>query len=136
MRGYELCLLLHADTTEEDISKLLDSLTGVINTHEGNVLETETWGKKTFRYPIKKQNKGYYHFVYFNGTPATLREIDRMIRYNERVLRFTTMHLPKSYTPPAEAAAQEPAADVSETPAAEEPKAETQEQHPAEEHAE
>lgn len=103
MRGYELCLIVNSDVSEEGIDALLASLTDVVTRHKGNVLKIEKWGKKNFKYSIKKQSKGIYCFLYFMGNNDILREIDRSVRFNESVLRYTTMTLDPHFTltPPA-----------------------------------
>ena len=54
MRGYELCLILHPESSEEDIANILDSMDKSISMLKGSILKTENWGKKSLKYNIKK----------------------------------------------------------------------------------
>lgn len=111
MRIYELCLILHSDTVEEQQDQLLQSITEIIAGHKGSVLKTEKWGKKNFKYVIKKQSKGHYCFLVFEAPVAALKDIERNIMYNESILRYNFIRLEKIVADAVEpAAAAEPAA--------------------------
>ena len=95
MRIYELCLITHNDTTEEQQDQLLQAISEIIARHSGSVLKTEKWGKKNFKYVIKKQSKGHYCFLVFEAAAAALKEIERSIMYNELILRYNFIRLEK-----------------------------------------
>ena len=95
MRIYELCLISHNDTTEEQQDQLLQAIAEIIARHSGSVLKTEKWGKKNFKYVIKKQSKGHYCFLVFEAAAAALKEIERSIMYNESILRYNFIRLEK-----------------------------------------
>ena len=97
MRGYELCLIFHPEATEEDIANILDSMGKSISKFKGSILKTEKWGKKSLKYHIKKQSKGCYCFLYYMGNNEILREIERIVRFNESVLRYNTVRLEKNF---------------------------------------
>jgi len=95
-------------------------------------LKTEKWGKKNFKYVIKKQSKGQYCFLVFEAETSALKEIERSIMYNETILRYNFIRLEKFVAPPAEpveAAAPAEPVEVAEPdkPVADESKAETEE---------
>ncbi len=129
MRGYELCLILHSDITDEDIDALTNSIGETIAKQNGTVLKVEKWGKKNFKFTIKKQSKGNYCFVYFSAPSDVLRDIDRLIRFNERILRYNVVRLPKGFTvEQAEPVVEEAAETVAEPETEEAPKAEQAEE--------
>lgn len=115
MRGYELCLIFHPDTGENDIDTLTQSLGDVVSKHDGVVIEVEKWGKKNLKHQIKKQSKGLFCFMRFTGPTETLADIERQIRFNETVMRYNTVRLPTG-------ASLEPVVpEVEEPPAAPQP---------------
>ncbi len=95
MRIYELCLIFHNDTSDEQQDQIFQSISGIITAHNGSVLKRETWSKKNFKYLIKKQSKGHYCFVVFEADAPALKEIERSIVYNESVLRYNVIRLEK-----------------------------------------
>ena len=107
MRIYELCLIIHSDTTEEQQDQILQSIGAIVAKHSGSVLKTEKWGKKNFKYVIKKQSKGHYCFLVFESETSALKEIERSIMYNESILRYNFIRLEKFVASPDEPAAPE-----------------------------
>jgi small subunit ribosomal protein S6 len=113
------------------MDELLSALGVSVAKYNGSVLKTEKWGKRNLKYAIKKHTKGNFCFIFFTGTAETLKDIDRVVRYNEQIMRYTVIKLDKNFIPvviesamsaaeaaedpeaPAEAA--EPAATTSET---------------------
>ena len=96
MRGYELCLILQHETTEENIDQKVKNLQEKAVSNGGDIIKIEKWGKRSLKYAIKKQQKGYYCFVTVTGDNNTLHEIERMFKYDESVLRYSYLRLDES----------------------------------------
>ncbi len=112
MRIYELCLIFHNDTTDEQQDEMFQSIADIIAQHSGSVLKTEKWGKKSFKFVIKKQSKGHYCFLVFEAAVTALKEIERHIMYNESILRYNFVRLEKFVAPPAEPVSTETKAEI------------------------
>lgn len=93
MRGYELCLIFQHETNEDSIDQKVEALRGKAETVGGKVMKVEKWGKRSLKFAIKKQQKGYYCFVSLTGNNKTLREIERIFKYDESVLRYSYIRL-------------------------------------------
>jgi len=96
LRGYELCLILQHETTEENIDQKVKNLQEKAVSNGGDIIKIEKWGKRSLKYAIKKQQKGYYCFVTVTGDNNTLHEIERMFKYDESVLRYSYLRLDES----------------------------------------
>jgi len=96
LRGYELCLIFQHETTEENIDQKVGNLQEKVVSIGGKVIKIEKWGKRSLKYAIKKQQKGYYCFVSLTGENKTLHEIERMFKYDESVLRYSYIRLEES----------------------------------------
>ena len=134
MRIYELCLIIHNDTSEEQQDQMLQSIGDIVSQNSGSVLKTEKWGKKNFKYVIKKQSKGYYCFLVFEAAVSALKEIERSIMYNESILRYNFIRLEKFVESPAEAVVSETQVETKEEAQAETENS-TEVESAAEEHA-
>ena len=55
------------------------------------MIHLDNWGKRRCAHKIKKSQKGNYFLLYFSGDPGVLTELDRTLRYNEKVLRYQTV---------------------------------------------
>ncbi|MBM4311002.1 MAG: 30S ribosomal protein S6 [Deltaproteobacteria bacterium] len=112
LRIYELCLIFHNDTTDEQQDQMTQSIAAIVARHGGSVLKTEKWGKKNFKYVIKKQSKGHYCFVIFESQSPALPEIERSIMYNESILRYNFIRLEKFVDAPVAPAGDDVKADT------------------------
>jgi len=91
LRHYEMIFIVHPNVLEGELSSVTDKVTSVITQRKGEVIALKEWGKKRFAYKVKKNTKGYYFLLYFSGDPGVLTELDRTLRYNEKVLRYQTV---------------------------------------------
>jgi small subunit ribosomal protein S6 len=72
-----------------------EKVTAVIDRNKGEVIKLDSWGKKRCAHTIKKCTKGYFFLLYFMATPTILQELDKTLRYNEKVLRYQTVIVEK-----------------------------------------
>jgi small subunit ribosomal protein S6 len=91
LRYYEMIFILHPNIPEEDLSMITDKVTAVIDRHKGEVIKLDNWGKKRCAHTIKKCTKGYFFLLYFMASPTTLQELDKTLRFDEKVLRYQTV---------------------------------------------
>jgi len=95
LRHYEMIFIVHPNVPEEETSAVTDKVINLINQHKGEVIKLKKWGKRKFAYKIKKCMRGYYFLLYFLASPTVLAELERIIRYDEKILRYQTMRLGK-----------------------------------------
>ncbi len=75
---------LEDEALKEEITKVED----LIKKEEGEVEKVDLWGKRRLAYPIKKKREGIYAVFYFQVGPDKLKEIDRVMKINQKVMRF------------------------------------------------
>ena len=86
MQEYEVMYIVSPiDKTiqEETIKKIND----VITKNNGQVSSTDIWGLKRLAYKIKDFDDGYYVLTKFSGTSETIKELDRILKLDENILR-------------------------------------------------
>lgn len=91
LKNYEMIFIVHPNVPEEETPAVADKLTTIITQHKGEVVALKNWGKKKFAHKIKKSTRGYYFLLYFLATPAVLAELERVLRYDEKILRYQTV---------------------------------------------
>ena len=91
MRYYEMVFIVHPSVPDDEVSAVTDKITSAINQSKGEVIHLDNWGKRRCAHKIKKSQKGNYFLLYFIGDPGVLTELDRTLRYNEKVLRYQTV---------------------------------------------
>ncbi len=91
MTRYELVFIVHPDRTDEDARKAADRVKEVVTREGGEILKVEEWGKRKLAYEIKKQSKGTYFLVHYNGNGAILNEVERTLRISDDILKYITV---------------------------------------------
>ena len=91
MRYYEMIFIVHPSVSDDEVSTVTDKITSAVNQSKGEVIHLDNWGKRRCTHKIKKSQKGNYFLLYFSGDPGVLTELDRTLRYNEKVLRYQTV---------------------------------------------
>ncbi|PRR80337.1 30S ribosomal protein S6 [Clostridium liquoris] len=87
MRKYETIFILHPSLDEEAVNAAVDKFKGVIENAGGVVENVDLWGKRKLAYEIEKVNEGYYTLVNFSAEPQLPKELDRLFRINDSVIR-------------------------------------------------
>jgi small subunit ribosomal protein S6 len=91
LRRYETTFVIHPDLSEEDHQKIVQKALGAITQSGGEILQLQDWGVKKLAYKIKKQTRGHYIFVDYAAKPEAVREVERLLRIDDNVLRFLTV---------------------------------------------
>lgn len=85
---YELVFVARPNLGEEGVTALSDRLSQVVAGQAGTVQGVEMWGKRTLAYPINKYFEGIYVLNRISMPPQGTAELDRLLRFNEDVLRY------------------------------------------------
>ncbi len=115
MRKYETIYIVQPDLGDEDIKSLSEKVQDVISSLKGECYRLEDWGMRKLAYPLKKQARGRYFYLNFEGSPALIAELERRLRLDDKVLRYQSVKLDKDVVAPP-AAAEKPAAEVTAEP--------------------
>lgn len=86
MKKYEIMYVL-TPSLGEDIPKVVKQFESVIETNDGVLEKTDVWGEKKLAYNINDHGTGVYVLTTFSATPSCIKEVDRLLRLNENVLR-------------------------------------------------
>jgi small subunit ribosomal protein S6 len=89
LRSYETLFVLKPDLDEETTVAAVDKIAELIQQVKGTVEQVSRWGKKRLAYEIQDFREGYYTLILFQGLPETVKELDRVMRLSDGVLRHT-----------------------------------------------
>ena len=87
MRKYETIYILHQSLDEEAVKAKVEKLKGVIENGGGVIENDEFWGKRKLAYEINKVGEGFYTLVHFDANPELPKELDRVFRISDAVVR-------------------------------------------------
>ena len=88
MNNYLLTLVLKADLDEKTRSGLLEMTKKKMLGKDGKIKKEDLWGARNLAYPIKKQSKGYYAHFEFETDPAITKNLDKVLKVEEDILRY------------------------------------------------
>ena len=87
MNKYESVIIINPNLEEEAIKTLTEKFSNLINT-DGNVSSVEELGKKKLAYEINKNKEGYYVVYKFEANPNLIKELERVYRITDEVIKF------------------------------------------------
>lgn len=91
MRNYENLVIIKPTFTAEEIQSSINTIEETITSNGGVIATTDSMGMRKLAYPINKNERGYYHVIYYSIAPSAISEIERRFRINEDLLRFVTI---------------------------------------------
>jgi small subunit ribosomal protein S6 len=111
LRRYETIFITHPELTEEDLSVLHEKLRSIMSSLKGELIKLEDWGPKKLSYEIRKNTRGHYFLLDYLAATDLVRELERNLRLNDRVLKFQTVKISNQVSPEAAQALQEAGPD-------------------------
>ena len=87
MEKYETIYILNQSFDEENVKANIEKFKGVIENGGGTVENVDFWGKRKLAYEISKVSEGYYTLINFTAGTELPRELDRIFRITDGVIR-------------------------------------------------
>lgn len=94
-RHYESVVILNAALEDEQIETTLTRIQETLKTNGGEISEIDRWGRKRLAYPIQKSKSGYYAIFRFEAPTEAIKELERIYRLDETIVRYLTIMLGK-----------------------------------------
>ena len=92
-RVYEVIFIVDPDTQEDEMSKLTQTLSGIITDQGGTITRNEVLGRRQLAYRIGRKNEGVYVIFEVEGTGKEIAELERRMRVNDRIMRYMTVRV-------------------------------------------
>jgi len=87
VRKYEFVLILEPTLDDAAVAEGLEKYCNLVREQGGEISQQENWGRRKFAYDIRKKSEGSYLYIRFRGEKKVVDEINRVLRFDERVLR-------------------------------------------------
>jgi len=91
LRRYETLMIAKPDLEEPQLKALLDEISALIVREGGIVKSIDVWGTRRLEYPIEHQESGQYAVINFEADTGVVKELDRVTRIRDDVLRTKTL---------------------------------------------
>ena len=87
LREYELFYIIRPDLDDEQVRTTMDEIAEVVAADGGEVAKSSLWGRRRLAYQIAGFTDGYYVLKEITLPGENLRELERQLRLDERVIR-------------------------------------------------
>ena len=84
--NYEVVYILDPNLGEEATAAMVSKFKTLVE-QNGTLAEVDEWGKRHLAYPINDLTEGYYVLMTFESKPEFPRELDRILRITDGVMR-------------------------------------------------
>ena len=91
MTNYEIMFIVKPDLEEATIKKEAENLKKVLTDAKCKINEEKAMGQKELAYEIKKFTEGIYLVFNFEAKPEFIRELERVYRITDEVLKYMTI---------------------------------------------
>ena len=92
-RQYELVYIVSPDASEQEVTDLHGQVEAAIARIGGELVKSENWGRRKMAYEIGPHKEGVYVLELINGSGELMKELERRLRVNERVLRYLVVRV-------------------------------------------
>lgn len=92
---YETLFVIAPTLEEEAYKAVIEKVKGVIENGGGVVDNVDEWGKRRLAYEINHINEGYYILMNFSSNPELPKELDRVLRITDTIIRHLIVNIEK-----------------------------------------
>jgi small subunit ribosomal protein S6 len=91
LRHYEQVFILKPTLTPEENSAKVENIKEAIEKNGGEILAYKELGMRELAYEIDKNKRGFYGVIYFKTNPSAIKELERLLKLSEDVLKYLTI---------------------------------------------
>lgn len=93
MTDYEVTYILRPSLEETEVEERSNAIAEIVKSQNGEVVAIEKLGKKRLAYEIADLREGHYVVMQFKSDGAGSKELERLLKLHEDVLRALVVRL-------------------------------------------
>lgn len=99
MKRYETIYIINPNLDADSIKEVITKFSEQIKKLKGYIVKVNEWGKRRLAYEVKRFDKGYYVMLDFCGLPGVVKELERGLKLDDRVLKYLTVKVGEDVDP-------------------------------------
>lgn len=99
MKRYETIYIVNPNLDADSIKEVITKFSEQIKKLKGYIVKVNEWGKRRLAYEVKRSDKGYYVMLDFCGLPGVVKELERGLKLDDRVLQYLTVKVGEDVDP-------------------------------------
>lgn len=92
---YETVCVINPDIGTEAVNGFIKKAASLVERHNGKDVIVDEWGRRRLAYPIRKKKEGHYIIFTYTASSVASKELERMFKIDEDVMRYQTVRLKK-----------------------------------------
>lgn len=93
MSYYEHVIISRPDISSAAVEEMVKHLTEKLEGLGAKITKTEYWGLRNLAYKINKNRKGHYSLLQIETTGEVIKEIERLHRINDDIMRYMSVRM-------------------------------------------
>ncbi len=99
MNHYETIYIVNPTLDDDALKEAIEKFSDLIKKLKGFIIKVNEWGKRKLAYELKQFDKGYYVVLDFCALPKMVRELERNLKLDERILKYITVKIDENIDP-------------------------------------
>ena len=95
LNDYEVTYILKPSFEEADVDSRATAIAEIVTNNGGEIVATEKLGKKRLAYEINDLREGNYVVMQFRSSAEASKELERLLKLDEDVMRALVLRLEK-----------------------------------------
>ncbi|MEX1062935.1 MAG: 30S ribosomal protein S6 [Balneolaceae bacterium] len=88
---YEFTYIINPVLDEDKFKETVDKINKLIEDNDGEIVEVDEWGIRSFAYEMDGKSNGYYVNTYFRAPASAIEPIERNLRISDDIMRYLTL---------------------------------------------
>lgn len=93
LREYEFTVIANPQVAPDKAAKLFEKYESLLFVDGGEIVKKSAWGTRKLAFPMNQQFRGTYMHYDLTCSPAALKEVERLMRIDENVLRYMSVRI-------------------------------------------
>ena len=99
MKRYETVYIVNPNLDADSLGEVVIKFSDLIQKLKGSIVKINEWGKRKLAYEVKRFDKGYYVVLDFCGLPGVVKELERNLKLDDRILKYLTVKVDEEVNP-------------------------------------
>ena len=99
MRRYETIYIVNPNLEADSLREVVTKFSDLTKKLKGYIVKVNEWGKRKLAYEVRRFDKGYYVVLDFCGLPEIVKELERNLKLDDRVLKYLTVKIDEDVDP-------------------------------------
>jgi len=99
MKRYETIYIVNPNLDADSLKEVVTKFSDLVKKLKGYIVKINEWGKRKLAYEVKRFDKGYYVVLDFCGFPGVVKELERNLNIDDRILKYLTVKIDEEADP-------------------------------------